>query len=252
MIYTKCQSITIHHPVTLSLLQKLIIDANKSDNNQNGLYLRCCVGSIGRTSSAWFIDLMYKDIIFVSCICMNVHVNPDTRRPTENCQKLKDYKRKFGNIDNEHNQNLNRKMAQFRSSIDIITNKIKIFNKNYIENDIIYCREFELRPIDRDWNNHTNQAVYSQRIEDSLYEYHKGFSNGKYCITYFAHFFKHEMLINNDGTLKCTVNILMHTKIENDKEEIIGYLAQNGTVCLEYRVILSSAQTIKKILVSKI
>ena len=253
MIYTKCQSITVHHPVTLSLLQKLIIDANsyKSDANKNGLYLRCYLGSIGRTSSTWFIDLMYNDIIFVTCICMNVHVNPDTRRPTENCQKLKDYRTKFGNIDNKHNQNLNRKLAQFRSSIDIITNKIKTFNKNYIENDIIYTRQFELRPIDRDWNNHTNQAVYTKRIEDSLYEYHKGFSNNRYCITYFSHFFKHEMLINNDGTLKCTVNILMHTKGE-EEEEIIGYLAQNGTVCLEYRVILTPTDRINKILVSKL
>lgn len=249
MIYTKCQSITIHHPVTLSLLQKLIIDANKSDinnNNQNGLYLRCYLGNIGRTSSSWFIDLMYKDMVFVTCICMNVHVDPETRRPIENCQKLKDYKARFGSTNNKHNQNINKKLKHFRSSIDIITSKIKTFNDHYIENNIIYSRSFELRPLDRDWNNHTNQAVYTKRIEDALYEYHKGFSDNKYGITYFAHFFKHEMLINNDGSLKCQVNILMHNKLENEKqeEEVIGFISQNGIDCMEYRVILTPTRWI--------
>eukprot|EP01084_Bolivina_argentea_P184243 317806_1 len=231
MIYTKCQSVTVHHPITLKLLHKMITDSKSS------LYLRCFIGNIGRTSASTYCDLMYKNIILSTYIGVNVHMDKNTIRPMSNCKQLLDYKIKYGN----KNEHIIKSSKEFRENIDILSNKMNEYNKNYILNEIIYLREFELRPMDRDWNKHCNQAVYTKRIEDSLYEYHKPFRNGRYCITYFGHLFKHEMLINFDATLKCVVYILMHNKINNNKqqEEIIGCIKQNDTVCLEYRVIIT-------------
>ena len=254
MIYAKCQSVEIYHPLTLNVLHKLIRDFNKADitNPSPGMYLRCYLGNIGRTSSMIFIDLMYKDIIFATFIAINVHMNRETIKPMNNCQKLLDYKRQFGRIDNAHNRSVAARSKQFRSAINEISTQTEQFNVDYLQNTIIYSREFELRPLDRDWNKHTNQAVYTKRIEDSLYEYHTGFNQNRYGITYFSHLFKHEMLINNDGSLKCTVNFLMHNKLENGKEEIIGNVCQNDIICLEYQVILTPVKQLKNVEISKL
>ena len=244
MIYTKCQSVTIHHPITLKLLHKMIMDGKSS------LYLKCFIDNIGRTSASTYCDLMYKNITLSTLIAVNVHMDRNTIKPMSNCKKMLDYKAKYGN----KNEDIIASSKQFRQNIDILSNKMSEYNQNYLLNDIIYSREFELRPIDRDWNKHCNQAVYTKRIEDSLYEYHEPFRDGRYNITYFGHLFKHEMLINFDGTLKCVVYILMHNKINNNKqeEEIIGVIKQNGTVCLEYRVILTPTDKLNKLVLAKL
>eukprot|EP01084_Bolivina_argentea_P103951 186175_1 len=245
MIYTKCQCITVHYPITLKLLHKMIIDGKSS------LYLKCRLGNIGRTSAAMFINLMHKDIVLVTHIAINVHIDRNTIKPTSNCRKLLDYKNKCAN---KNDTGIIESCKEFRNITDALSNHINKYNNSHSCDEFIYFRQFELRPIDRDWNKHCNQAVYARRIEDALYEYHKSFRDGLYFISYFAHLFKHEMLIGFDGKSKCSLYILIHNNLNNDmrQQEIIGCIKQNDTVCLEYRVIITPTHKLNNIMLAKL
>eukprot|EP01084_Bolivina_argentea_P238290 400335_1 len=235
MEFTKCQTLIIHEPISFLLMHKIF----KTSQQTNGMYVKFYRCHVGKTSYTLVCELIHNNITYASVVLVNVHIDPKTRKPTQNCKKMMNFKHKIlQNINDKQMQNIMIERRQnMKQSVDILSNYLKRYDIN--KTKPIFSLTYELNITDLDFNRHTNQGYYSRATENCLYQYHEGFYNAKYRIKQCSQIFLNEMRITRNKYTKSVVNLILHNKMKHGMEEIIGYIQKDSVKCCAFRVVLT-------------